>query len=138
MYWQLYARWGSKHEISNILGVYFEKDPQTIYINTLSDIQGLQRVRYGHEYRPTAYNRFCLNMILNKKSDELKKFKEQGGLSVIIDANRKKINPKVLHLLCKLHKREFNGDYLDYAGVKKKDDIAKMRCYVSEYKSSNK
>ena len=77
-------------------------------------------------------------MILNKKSDELKKFKEQGGLSVIIDANRKKINSKVLHLLCKLHKREFNGDYLDYAGVKKKDDIAKMRCYVSEYKSSNK
>ena len=137
MYWQLYARWQSKHEISNILGVYFEKDPQTIYINTLSDIQGLQRVRYGHAYGPTAYNRFCLNMILNKKSDELEKFKKQGGLSVIIDADCKKIDPKVLHLLCKLHKREFNGDYLDYADVKKKDDVAKMRCYISEYKSSN-
>ena len=137
MYWQLYARWGSKHEISNILGVYFEKDPQTIYINTLSDIQGLQRVRYGHKYGPTAYNKFCLNMILNKKSDELEEFKKQGGLSVIIDADRKKIDLKVLHLLCKLHKREFNRNYLDYADVKKKDDVAKMRCYISEYKSSN-
>lgn len=137
MYWQLYARWGSKHEISNILGVYFEKDLQTIYINTLSDIQGLKRVRYGHTYGPAAYNKFCLNMMLNKKSDELKKFEEQGGLSVIIDANWKKIDSKVLHLLCKLHKREFNGDYLDYADVKKKDDVAKMRCYISEYKSSN-
>ena len=58
-------------------------------------------------------------------------------MSVIIDAERKKIDPKVLHLLCKLHKREFNGDYLDYADVEKKDDVAKMRRHISEYKSSN-
>jgi hypothetical protein len=137
MYWQLYSRWRSKREISNILGICFEKNSKTIYINALSDIRGLRRVRYGHDYGLSAYNMFVFNMVFNKKSDELDRFKKEGGLDVIIKANFQRPDPEVLHLLCKLHKREFSEDYINFADAKTESDVAKIREYIGEYKSSD-
>ena len=46
MRWQLVSRWGKGCEISNILGVYFDRN--NIYINNFSEICFLKFSRYGH------------------------------------------------------------------------------------------
>jgi hypothetical protein len=46
MRWQLVSRWNRGSEISNILGVYFDRN--NIYINNFSEICFLKFSRYGH------------------------------------------------------------------------------------------
>ena len=137
VYWQLYSRWEKKEEISNILGVYFEKDSKTIYINTLSDIQRLQPIQYGHNCGSIAYRQFKYSMENGRRSHELNKFRQEDGINLMEDAFSKRPDTKILHLLCKLHKREFVEDFINFADVDSEEDIAKVKDRFGECKSSD-
>lgn len=96
-YFQLMNRWNTPSEISNVLGVYFKND--TLYLNALSDIRELERIRYTHNAK--------------KQSDDASNFKYSGGeknrslfLSVAEEAFSKPVPTKVLGLLCRLHGRK--------------------------------
>ncbi len=94
-YWQLVKRWHSIMEVSNILGVYFKGN--TLYINALSDIRELKRIRYTHNRR------------LSKKEIGYEKdnFKEEADKAlfgkIIEEAYRYPVPTKMLSLLCRLH-----------------------------------
>ena len=50
VHWQLVSRWHDNHEISNMLGVYFDAAASKIYIHALSDFREYKSVIfYGHE-----------------------------------------------------------------------------------------
>ena len=96
-YFQLMIRWKSAFEISNILGVYFKND--TLYLNALSDIRELERVRYTHNAK--------------KQPNDDSSFRHEGGeknqslfLSVVKEAFSKPVPTEVLGLLCRLHGRK--------------------------------
>ena len=101
--WQLASRWGNRHEISNILGIYLGS-AGTIYVCTLSDIRELKSVRYGHDYRNT-----CYRYLKNPNGEYWQKFEtaEAQGVfeNIVAEAAERKPSVDVLKLLCKLHKR---------------------------------
>ena len=100
-YCQLIARWESWHEISNILGVYFKSD--TLYINTLSDIRELKRIRYGHNAKigTKAIAKSCTLL-----KDENTK---QAFTSICNEAFGRTAPTEALGLLCQLHGRASEG-----------------------------
>ena len=96
-YCQLIARWNHPDEISNILGVYFKSD--TLYLNALSDIRELKRIRYGHnaKIRTEAIAKSCTLL-----KDENTK---QAFTSICNEAFGKSATTEALGLLCRLHGR---------------------------------
>ena len=96
MRWQLVSRWNRGSEISNILGVYFDRN--NIYINNFSDICHRQFSRYGHTFgRDTE--REELGNIAFDNPEHLTIFEN-------IVARAKKLEPdaKLIELLCKVNK----------------------------------
>lgn len=103
-YVQLKIRWQSTDEISNILGVYFNGN--TLYLNALSDIRELKRIRYTH----------------NPKSWRDKILKDLGTLpkgvrdllqGIFSQASQASLPKDMLKLLCRLHQRKKPGEDVD-------------------------
>ena len=125
-YFQLMIRWRSAFEISNILGVYFKNN--TLYLNALSDIRELKRVRYTH------------NAKIQPNDDS--SFRYKGGeknqslfLSVVKEAFSKPVPTKVLGLLCRLHGRKDAEDvkiFCDFDYDCNEEYYQKMLPLVSE------
>ncbi len=98
-YLQLVTRWHSTMEISNILGIYFKNN--TLYLNALSDIRELKRIRYTHGYRPGKEYMEC-----NK--DDFKEESDKALFEKITEeAFGKPVPTETLGLLCLLHRRPF-------------------------------
>ncbi len=96
-YCQLIARWLLADEISNILGVYFRDD--TLYINALSDIRELKRVRYGNNSKigGKAITKSCALLEDTKI--------RQAFTSICNEAFGRTVPTEALRLLCQLHGR---------------------------------
>ena len=98
-YLQLVERWNSTIEISNILGVYFQGN--TLYLNALSDIRELKRIRYTHSYRPSK-------KYMEGNKDDLKEESDKALFGKITEeAFGKPVPTETLGLLCLLHRRPF-------------------------------
>ena len=95
-YVQLLIRWQSTAEISNILGVYFNGN--TLYLNTLSDICELKRIRYTHGTKAFG------NQILEKLST-LPKEMQTFLQGIFSKASQMPLPKDMLELLCRLHGR---------------------------------
>ena len=102
MRWQLASRWNHPEEISNILGVYFEKD--VIYMCALSDICEQKCVRYGHAYCGGVYSEYKEKQKEGYGSSDRNDFEK-----IIQKAAKSKPDAEVLKFLCKLHGVSFNG-----------------------------
>ena len=102
MRWQLASRWNHPEEISNILGVYFEKD--VIYMCALSDICEQKCVRYGHAYCGGVYSEYREKQKEGYGSSDRNDFEK-----IIQKAAKSKPDAEVLKFLCKLHGVSFNG-----------------------------
>ena len=128
-YLQLVERWNSTMEISNILGVYFQGD--TLYLNALSDIRELKRIRYTHSYRPSK-------KYMEGNKDDLKEESDKALFEKITEeAFGKPIPTKTLGLLCLLHRRSFDDTQnvvcdFDLADGKEKWN-EKVSPLISEY-----
>ena len=137
--WQLISRWTESAEISNILGVYF--DQKNVYINEFSEISHRNFVRYGHaEYMDVASLRNFVRhendeyMDVAYRADESEdqcKF-EDSEVQNIFDniivpkVKKRRPDPKLLELLCKLLRVKFNGciDFFDDIPQEDKSNIA--------------
>ena len=101
-HWQLASRWSNRHEVSNILGIYFSA--KTIYVCALSDIRELKSVRYGHELRDTHYRH-----LKDLNGEYWQKFETSEAQTVfeniVAEAAEQKPSVDVLKFLCRLHKR---------------------------------
>jgi len=106
VHWQLVSRWSNRHEISNILGIYFGS-AGTIYICALSDIRELKSVPYGHDYRNT-----CYRYLKNPNGEYWQKFEtaEAQGVfeNIVEEAAKQKPSVDVLKLLYQLHKQPWD------------------------------
>ena len=103
-YVQLLIRWQSTAEISNILGVYFNGN--TLYLNALSDIRELKRIRYTHNTKSWGDKIFKYRGALPKETQTL--------LQDIFDnASRMSLPKDMLELLCRLHQRKKPGEDAD-------------------------
>ena len=100
-YVQLLIRWQSTAEISNILGVYFNGN--TLYLNTLSDICELKRIRYTHGTKAFG------NQILEKLST-LPKGMQTFLQGIFSKASQMPLPKDMLELLCRLHQRKEPGE----------------------------
>ena len=99
-YLQLVERWNSTMEIPNILGVYFQGN--TLYLNALSDIRELKRIRYTHSYRPSK-------KYMEGNKDDLKEESDKALFGKITEeAFGKPVPTETLGLLCLLHRRSFD------------------------------
>ena len=86
-------------EIPNILGVYFQGN--TLYLNALSDIRELKRIRYTHSYRPSK-------KYIEGNKDDLKEESDKALFEKITEeAFGKPVPTETLGLLCLLHRRPF-------------------------------
>jgi len=100
-YVQLLIRWQSTAEISNILGVYFNGN--TLYLNALSDIRELKRIRYTHG--PKSWG--------DKIFEDLSTLPEgiQNLLrGIFSEASQMSLPKDMLELLCRLHQRKEPGE----------------------------
>ena len=112
--WQLRSRWTSADEISNILGIYFDRTRGKIYICALSDIREFKYIRYGHSVGDCCYNKY-------KKADE-SQFKCQEDQDVfeniVKKAASRKPDEETLKVLLKLH--EQNPDTMEIVDYRNK------------------
>ena len=94
--WQTFSRWGHVDELQNMLGICFAQDGKTIYLNALSEVRALEKhIHYGHN-APKEHETY---------KDQFKTQDEQAIFEKIVqEARNRKPDPKVLNLLCKLHK----------------------------------
>ena len=95
---QLMDRWDSTMEVSNILGIYFKGN--TLYLNALSDIRELKRIRYTHSFRKSKNSMECMKNNFEKESD-----KALFG-KIIEEVYQYPVPTKMLSLLCRLHQRK--------------------------------
>lgn len=128
---QLMDRWHSTLEVSNILGIYFKGN--TLYLNALSDIRELKRIRYTHARRLSKKE-------IGYEKDNFKEAADKALFGKIIEeAYRYPVPTKMLGLLCRLHQRK-NPDE-DVQNVVCDFDLAdgkekwneKVRSLISEY-----
>ena len=96
MRWQMFSRWRHVDELQNMLGICFAQDGKTIYLNALSEVRALgKHIHYGHN-APKEHKTY---------KDQFKTQDEQAIFEKIVqEARNRKPDPKVLKLLCKLHK----------------------------------
>ena len=97
-YVQLLIRWQSTAEISNILGIYFNNG--TLYLNALSDIRELKRIRYTHGTKAVG-NQILKN--LGNLPKEIQAFLQ----GMFAQASHMPLPTEMLELLCQLHDRPF-------------------------------
>ena len=97
MRWQLVSRWGKGCEISNILGVYFDRN--NIYINNFSEICFLKFSRYGHVVGRN-YRREKLGDIAFDNPEHLKIFEED----IVEKAKKLKPDQNLIKLLRKVNR----------------------------------
>jgi hypothetical protein len=97
-YFQLDDRWHSTREISNILGIYVKGD--TLYLNVLSDIRELERIRYTHHHRQSEKSIENMKGTFKKEADKALLGK------IVEEAYRYPVPTKMLSLLCRLHQRK--------------------------------
>ena len=95
-YVQLLNRWQSTAEISNILGVYFNGN--TLYLNALSDIRELKRIRYTHGPKSWGDKIF-------KDLSTLPEDIQEPLRDIFSKASRMPLPTEMLELLCQLHGR---------------------------------
>lgn len=96
MRWQTFSRWGHVDELQNMLGICFAQDGKTIYLNALSEVRALkEHIHYGHNF-PKEHETYRSQF---KTQDEQAIFEK-----IVQEARNRKPDPKVLNLLCKLHK----------------------------------
>ena len=95
-YVQLLNRWQSTAEISNILGVYFNGN--TLYLNTLSDICELKRIRYTHGPKSWGDKIF-------KDLSTLPEDIQEPLRDIFSKASQMSLPKDMLELLCRLHGR---------------------------------
>ena len=96
-YVQLLNRWYSTAEISNILGVYFHN--KTLYLNALSEIRELKRIRYTHHTKVFG------NQILENLGT-LPKETQTFLRDIFSQASQMPLPTEMLEFLCQLHGRE--------------------------------
>ena len=125
------ARWHSTSEVSNILGIYLQGN--TLYLNAISDIRELKRIRYTHAHRLSKKE-------IGYEKDNFKEATDKALFGKIIEeAYRYPVPTKMLSLLCRLHQRK-NPDEdaqnvvcdFDLADGKEKWN-KKVRSLISEY-----
>ena len=97
MRWQLVSRWGKGCEISNILGVYFDRN--NIYINNFSEICFLKFSRYGHVVGRN-YRREKLGNVTFDNPEHLKIFEED----IVEKAKKLKPDQNLIKLLRKVNR----------------------------------
>ena len=95
-YVQLLNRWQSTVEISNILGVYFNGN--TLYLNALSDICELKRIRYTHGPKSWGDKIF-------KDLSTLPEDIQEPLRDIFSKASQMSLPKDMLELLCRLHGR---------------------------------
>ena len=94
---QLCKRWHSAMEVPNILGVYLQGN--TLYLNALSDIRELKRIRYTHNYRQSEKDIGYMKDAFKEEADKALFVK------IVEEAYRYPVPTKILALLCLLHRR---------------------------------
>ena len=106
MRWQMFSRWGHVDELQNMLGICFAQDGKTIYLNALSEVRALKKhIHYGHHF-PMEYEEYKNQF---KTQDEQAIFEK-----IVQEARNRKPDPKVLNLLCKLHKLAPGSEVCNY------------------------
>lgn len=133
-HWQLVSRWDNRHEISNILGIYFGS-AKTIYICALSDIRELKSVRYGHAFHNTH------SMYLKNTNGEYwEKFEtpeqQTAFENIATEAAEQKPSVGVLKFLCQLHKRP--GDeskVINFFDCDQKKFLAQYLPYLQNFRA---
>ena len=107
MRWQLFSRWTTPNEVSNRLGLYFDRDGKTVYVNMLSDADTLT-FKYGHTSKGLEYDCY-------KEKDE-NKFKiqeEQSVFEKIVEkAAELKPDLKFWNIVIKLHEHPWRDDHI--------------------------
>ena len=139
--WQLISRWTESIEISNILGVYL--DQKNVYINELSDISHRNFVRYGHaeyidvvplrnfllyendEYMDVAYKADASEDQCKFEDSEVQNLFDN---IIVPEVKKRRPDPKLLELLCKLLRVKFNGciDFFDDMPQEDKSNIMRV------------
>ena len=99
MRWQLFSRWTRPNEVSNRLGLYFDRDGK-VYVNMLSDADTLT-FKYGHTSKGLGYD--CYK---EKDENEFKNPEEQSVFEEIVKkAAELKPDLKFCNIVRKLHER---------------------------------
>lgn len=100
MRWQLFSRWTRPNEVSNRLGLYFDRDGKTVYVNMLSDADTLT-FKYGHTSKGLEYD--CYK---EKDENEFKNTEEQFVFEKIVEkAAGAKPDLTLCNIVLKLHGR---------------------------------
>ena len=107
MRWQLFSRWTTPDELSNILGLYFDRDGKTVYVNMLSDADTLT-FKYGHTSKDLEYN--CYK---KKDENEFKNPEEQSVFEEIVKkAAELKPDLKFWNIVIKLHEHLWRDEHI--------------------------
>ena len=107
MRWQLFSRWTRPNEVSNILGLYFDPDGKTVYVNMLSDADTLT-FKYGHTSKDLEYN--CYK---KKDENEFKIQEEQSVFEKIVEkAAESKPDLTLWNIVIKLHEHAWTDNYV--------------------------
>ena len=105
MRWQLFSRWERPSEISNILGLYFDQDGKTVYVNMLSDADALT-FQYGHTSKDLEYDNYK-----KKDENEFKNPEEQSVFEEIVKkAAELKPDLTLWNIVNKLHEYYWRDD----------------------------
>ena len=105
MRWQLFSRWERPNELSNILGLYFDRDGKTVYVNMLSDADTVT-FEYGHTSKDVEYN--CYK---EKDENKFKNPEEQSVFERIVEkAAGLKPDLKFWNIVIKLHEHPWTDD----------------------------
>ena len=105
MRWQLFSRWERPNELSNILGLYFDRDGKTVYVNMLSDADTVT-FEYGHTSKDVEYN--CYK---EKDENKFKNPEEQSVFEEIVkEAAELKPDLTLWNIVIKLHEHHWSDD----------------------------
>ena len=105
MRWQLFSRWTRPNEVSNILGLYFDPDGKTVYVNMFSDANTVT-FAYGHTSKDLEYD-----LYKKKDENEFKNPEEQSVFEKIVEkAAELKPDLKLWNLVIKLHEHYWRDD----------------------------
>ena len=134
-HWQLASRWSNRHEVSNILGIYFSA--KTIYVCALSDIRELKSIRYGHELRDTHYRH-----LKDLNGEYWQKFETSEAQTVfeniVAEAAEQKPSVDVLKLLCQLHKRPGDENKVkDLFDYDEKSSLAQCLSHFKDFRTAD-
>ena len=136
IHWQLISRWCCNDEISNMLGIYFNRAENMIFLHALSDIRERTHLIYGHDIRNNAYEYL---METDREKREFKTSAEQEKFKNIVEeAASKEFPMDAIALLCKLQGRTFDKNEIlnsfDYDSV---EQISPLRSNCGDLKTAD-